>query len=352
MNIKSLKIRDRNIGLGSPCFVIAEAGVNHNGKIEMAKALIDLAKTAGADAVKFQTFRAENLVSPTERKARYQVENTGTDELQFEMLKALELSGPDFRELARHCREKEILFLSTPFDEESADLLAEIDVAAYKISSGDVTNLPFLRYVAGKRKPIIFSTGMAVLSEVETALKSIRATGNREVIVLHCVTNYPADPHDINLRAMETIARTLGVLVGLSDHTLGIEIPIAAVALGARVIEKHFTLDRSLPGPDHQTSLDPSELKALVRGIRNVEAALGDGIKRPAASELENLPIGRKSLHWRRSLTVDAVVSAGDLIALRPGSGIPPSEITSLLGKRLICAVEMGTIVRRNDFQK
>ena len=346
----TVTLHARLVGAGHPCFVIAEAGVNHNGDPALAHTLIDAAVDTGVDAVKFQTFSAERLVARQAPKAAYQRQHTPAGESQLEMLKRLELTPDVHRELMDHCRDKGVIFMSTPFDEESADLLEALGVCAYKISSGDVTNTPFLRHIATKNKPVILSTGMADLDEVQTAVDAIAAAGNHQLIVLHCVTNYPADPGDSNLRAMGTMAARLGVSVGWSDHTPGNAVALAAVAMGACVVEKHFTLDRSLPGPDHQASLLPGELRALVDGIRSVEAALGDGVKRPRASEMPNLPIARKSLHWRRALRSGASLAAGDFIALRPGVGMPPAAVSSLIGRVLARDVTGGRIVDDADF--
>jgi N-acetylneuraminate synthase/N,N'-diacetyllegionaminate synthase len=353
--VSTIAIGERVIGAGQPCFIIAEAGVNHNGDLALARRLIDVANEARADAVKFQTFKAERVASHDAPKAEYQQHFTERGESQFEMLRRLELSPEMHRELMARCRRapcthgRQAMFLSTPFDEQSADLLESLGVRAFKLSSGEVTNLPFLSHVARKRKPIILSTGMATLDEVAEAVRTIELAGNAELLLLHCTTNYPADPRCVNLRAMRTLAAAFGYPVGFSDHTPGIEVALAAVALGACVIEKHFTLDRNLPGPDHQASLEPNELRMLVQGIRNVESALGDGVKRPAESELENLPVARRSLHWRRSLEAGAVIGAEDLIALRPGTGIPPGKLPALLGRALATAVAEGKMVRAED---
>ncbi len=339
------------VGPGAPCFVIAEAGVNHNGSLEMALQLVDAARAAGAHAVKFQTFRAEKLVSGAARKADYQIANTHAEGSQFAMLKALELSPEAHRRLIAYCAEKGIVFLSTPFDEESADLLERFEMCAYKISSGEVTNLPFLTHIARKGKPVIVSTGMSTLAEVELAVRTLRAAGARDIVVLQCVTNYPADPADINLRAMQTMASALRVPIGYSDHTLGAEVSLAAVALGACVIEKHFTLSRSLPGPDHAASAEPGELRRLVEAIRMVELSLGDGEKRPAASELTNLPLSRKSLHWTRDLAAGECVQPRDVVALRPATGLAPVHLPALLERRLVRAVKAGEQVAFSDLE-
>jgi len=289
------KIGDELIGEEEPCFIIAEAGVNHNGSVELAKKLIDAAKDAGADAVKFQTFKAESVVVKDAQKAEYQKETTGEGS-QYVMIKKLELAEEDFRELADYAEKKDIMFLSSPFDKDSVDLLHELDVPAFKVGSGEITNLPLLRYIAKKGKPIILSTGMSTLGEIEEALDVIRSEGVEDIILLHCVSNYPARIEDVNLRAMGTLKQAFKLPVGFSDHTLGITAPIAAVALGACVIEKHFTLDRNLPGPDHRASLEPDELKEMVKAIREVEKALGNGIKKPTKEEEKIKKVAGRSI--------------------------------------------------------
>lgn len=320
---------------GPGCFVIAEAGVNHNGDMAVAHRLIDAAAAAGADAVKFQTFKADRLASAEAPKAAYQKETTGTAESQLDMLRRLELDEAQHAELMRHCADAGILFLSTPFDEDCADMLARLGVAAMKTPSGELTNLPYLAHVARLSLPMIVSTGMADLAEVAQAVAAIEAAGAPALALLHCVSAYPAPPEDANLRAMDTLARCFGVPVGFSDHTQGIAIPLAAAALGARVIEKHVTLDRTLPGPDHKASLEPAELADMVAGIRAVLAALGDGRKRPAAREAEVAAVARKSLVLARALPAGAVLAAGDLTAKRPGTGIPPGRAAELVGRSL-----------------
>jgi N,N'-diacetyllegionaminate synthase len=262
-----LRFANCEIGPGAPCFIIAEAGVNHNGRMELAKALIDVAIEAGTDAVKFQTFRAEKLVSTTTPKAQYQINATGTHETQYEMLKRLELSYEQFAELYRYCEDRGVMFLSSPFDEESADFLEDLGVAAFKIGSGEITNLPLLAHVARTNRPILLSTGMSYLAEVDLAVRTILDTGNRNLALFHCTSDYPTKPQDVNLQVMHTLSLAFGLPVGYSDHTEGIEIALAAAALGAHMIEKHFTLDKSLTGPDHKASIDPTELGRLVTGI-------------------------------------------------------------------------------------
>lgn len=341
--VRSIAIAGREVGPGQPCFVIAEAGVNHNGDVGQARRLIDVAAEAGADAVKFQTFRSEQVVSAAAPKAAYQRATTDAGESQLEMVRRLELPFEAFRELRIYAREAGILFLSTPFDRESADFLASMEVPAFKVPSGEITNFPFLEHIARKGKPMIVSTGMSDLEEVRAAVEAVRAAGNTELALLHCVSNYPAQPGSTNLRAMETMRAKLGLPVGLSDHTLGLEVALAAVALGACILEKHFTLDRDLPGPDHKASLAPAELKALVAGIRTVESALGDGIKQPAEEERDTRTVARRSLVAARDLPAGSVLTEDAIAILRPGTGLPPAARASVLGRRVRVAVAAGT---------
>jgi N-acetylneuraminate synthase len=351
MNPTPIHIGPRTVGGAASCFIIAEAGVNHNGDLRLAKTLVDIAAGAGADAVKFQTFKADKLVSPAAPKAAYQKAATGETDSQLDMVKKLELPFAAFRELADHCRQRGILFLSTPFEQESADFLDELGMPAIKVPSGEITNLPFLAYLAGKGKPLIVSTGMATLAEVETAVQTIRRAGNEQVALLHCVSNYPADPGDCNLRAMQTMATAFAVPVGYSDHTLGIEVSLAAVALGASIIEKHFTSDRSLPGPDHRASADPAELRALVAGIRKVEASLGHGRKEPAASEDNTALVARKSLIAACDIPAGTVVTEAHIAVMRPGTGLPPSMMPRLVGRRARAVIARGTLLAPEMFE-
>jgi len=348
--VTSLDIAGRRIGPGQPCFIIAEAGVNHNGDVALAHQLIDAAGMAGADAVKFQTFNAERLATPIARKADYQLQHTDRAESQYEMLKRFELSKDAHRELLDDCQQRGILFLSSPFDEASADFLDELGVSAFKIPSGEITNLPFLEHVARKHRPLIISTGMAYLGEVEAAVRVVEEAGNRQLALLHCVSNYPADPADINLRAMQTMARAFGAPVGYSDHTLGTEIALAAVALGACIVEKHFTLDRNLPGPDHQASAEPAELAALVRGIRTVEAALGNGRKQPSASEANTAAVARKSLLAACDIPAGATLTEAMLAIKRPGTGLPPAMREYLIGRVVRAAIPAGSVLALDMF--
>ena len=332
--MEKIRIGNRIVGEEEPCFIIAEAGVNHNGSVEMAKKLIDTAKEAGVDAVKFQTFKTEEIVTKSAKKALYQKETTGLQESQYEMLKKLELKEDDFKELASYAEKRGIIFLSSPFDEESADLLEQLKVPVFKVGSGEITNFPLLKHIAKKEKPIILSTGMATLGEVEEALNVIRSEGVEDVILLHCVSNYPARIEDVNLRAMETLKQAFKNPVGFSDHTLGITAPIAAVALGACVIEKHFTLDRNSPGPDHKASLEPDELKEMVKTIRDVEKALGGGIKRPTKEEEEVKKVVRRSIVAKMDIFEGAIITEDMLDVKRPGMGIEPKYVDMVVGRK------------------
>jgi N,N'-diacetyllegionaminate synthase len=326
----------------SGCYVIAEIGVNHNGSVELARRLIDVAADAGADAVKFQTFAADDLVSATAPKAEYQSRNMGDSDgggSQYEMLKALELSADQFRELLAYCDERGIDFLSTPFGPAQADFLADLGVHAFKVGSGDLTYHSFLAHIAGKGRPIILSTGMGTLAEVGEALAAIDAAGPVPVAVLHCVSNYPADPAACNLSAMATMRQAFGRPIGWSDHTLGPAVSLAAVGLGARIIEKHITLDVTMDGPDHAASMEPAAFAEFVRGIRAVESAIGDGIKRPAASEQSTAAVARRSIVAVRDLAAGALVTADDVAVLRPGTGLAPSMLDVVVGARLGRAV-------------
>jgi len=316
-------------------FIIAEAGVNHNGSVEMAFQLIDVAVAAGADAVKFQTFKAEKVIAANAAKAGYQKDTTGVDESQLEMVKKLELDETAHTRLYQHCQHKDIQFLSTPFDLESIDLLNRLGLEIFKIPSGEITNLPYLRKLGALKKRLILSTGMANLGEIEAALNVLTESGTpwENITVLHCNTEYPTPFEDVNLRAMMTIGHAFGVAVGYSDHTPGIEVAVAAVALGAAVLEKHFTLDRNLPGPDHKASLEPDDLKAMVQAIRNIEKALGNGVKRPSPSEVKNKSIARKSLVATQPIKKGELFSADNITAKRPGVGISPMRWDEVLGQ-------------------
>lgn len=314
-------------------FVIAEAGVNHNGSLQIAKRLIDAAVEAGVDAVKFQTWKTELIVTKVAKQAAYQVESTGIEESQFEMLKKLELTYANFRELKSYCDSKNITFMSTPDEIESAEFLSELQ-AIFKIGSGEMTNLPYLRFVGRLGKELILSTGMADLGEIEDALDVLMQAGTPKdkITILHATTEYPCPIDEVNLRAMQTIREAFGVKVGYSDHTQGIEVPIAAVAMGASVIEKHFTLDRAMEGPDHKASLEPNELKKMMQAIRKVEQALGNGVKKPSKSETRNIPIVRKSIVAARDIKMGEPFSADNIVSKRPGTGINPMRWDEMMG--------------------
>ena len=349
-----------DISKNSSVFIIAEAGVNHNGSLELAKKLVDAAKESGVDAVKFQTFKAENVVSTFAKKAEYQRKTTSAAEPQFKMIKKLELSYESFAKLKEYCDKRNIIFLSTPFDYSSVDFLEKL-VPLYKISSGEVTNLPFLKYIAKKGKPLILSTGMSTLGEVEKAINSILPILNTghflsfaqfpPLTLLHCVSNYPSDFSEVNLKAMLTLKQAFKLPVGYSDHTLGIEIPIAAVALRARIIEKHFTLEKSLPGPDHRASLDPRELKEMVIAIRNIEKAMGDGIKKPNKSETETMKVARKSLVTNCEIKKGTVLTKDMISIKRPGTGIPPDDLTKVLGMQIKKDKLIDEIIKWEDLK-
>ena len=328
--------------------IIAEAGVNHNGDLSIAKELIDIAAEAGADIVKFQTFSAEKLAGKTAPKAAYQLETTEGSESQYEMLKRLELARERHGTLMEYCAQRGIEFLSTGFDEDSIDFLAKIGVKRLKIPSGEIENIPYLRHAATKGLPIIISTGMSLLSEVEFAISTLETSGVslEDVGVLHCNTQYPTPFNDVNLKAMETIRKSLpGIEVGYSDHTPGIEVPIAAVALGAQTIEKHFTLSREMGGPDHRASLEPDELKAMVAGIRNIELALGDGRKRPSPSEHQNREVVRKSIVARGAIQEGAIFSEENLCVKRPGTGVSPREWDNVIGRKACRSFEEDELI-------
>ncbi len=318
--------------IGDSIFIIAEVGVNHNGSLKRALRMVDEAARSGADAVKFQTFIPELLVSKQAPKANYQKGSSGRN--QLEMLERLALSHEDFQALSKRAEKRRILMLSTPFDEESVDFLETLNLPAYKIGSGDLTNLPLIEHVAKKGKPVILSTGMGTLDEVRRAVAAIREQGNQRIILLQCVSSYPSEPAASNLRAMQTLRETFHVPVGFSDHTLGIEVSLAAAALGAAIIEKHFTLSRKLTGPDHKTSLEPEEFKQMVRGVRTVEEALGKPEKVPTEEEMKMRLVVRRSIVASRDIGKGEVITREMLAMKRPGTGIQPSDLPALLGRR------------------
>jgi N,N'-diacetyllegionaminate synthase len=317
-------------------FVIAEVGVNHNGSIDSAYRLIDVAVESGADAVKFQTFKAESLMSKNANKADYQKQTTDESESQFEMIKKLELDVDTHKKLIKYCNEKDIMFLSTPFDRDSIDLLNELGLKIFKIPSGEVTNLPYLRHIGSLRKKIILSTGMSTLEEVGDALAILVEAGmeKENITVLHANTMYPTPMEDVNLNAMLTIQKEFDVAIGYSDHTLGIEVDIAAVAMGASIVEKHFTLDKTMKGPDHQASLEPHELNAMIVAIRNVEKALGDGVKVPSRSEQPNMIVARKSIVAAQPIKKGEKITEDHISTKRPGIGISPMKWDEVIGSK------------------
>lgn len=337
-------IGGRQIGKNQPAFIVAEAGVNHNGDIKLAKYLIDVAAKSGADAVKFQTYKTEELVTMNAPQPKYQKRNSRAAN-QFEMLQRLELSESEFRELFNYCDRKKILFLATPFDYQSLLFLDRLGVPAFKVSSGDLTNLPFLAKVAGCGKPTILSTGMSDLLEIKAAVRAFFAAGNKKLILMHCTSCYPTEYADVNLRAMAVIRQTFDLPVGYSDHTIGAEVAIAAVALGACVIEKHFTLDKNLPGPDHKASNEPEEFERLVRSIKNLERSLGDGIKTVRKCELGVKLSARKSVVVLHDLPKGTNLKAEMLAIKRPGNGIEPKYFSRLIGKCLKQAVKGDTVL-------
>lgn len=314
-------------------FIIAEAGVNHNGNMELARKMIDEAVESGVDAIKFQTFISEKVVSKYAEKAEYQKKNIEKVETQLEMVKRLELSFENFIELKKYCDDKKILFLSSAFDHKSIEFLYSLNLEIFKIPSGEITNLPYLRKIGSLKKKVILSTGMSTLGDIEKALEILRTSGTADITVLHCNTEYPTQMKDVNLNAMNTIKEAFEVEVGYSDHTLGIEVPIAAVALGATVIEKHFTLDKTMEGPDHRASLEPEELKEMVRCIRNIEKALGNGVKRLTESESKNINIARKSIVAGRNIKKGEIFTEENLTIKRPGDGISPMRWDEIIGK-------------------
>ena len=326
-------------------YIIAEAGVNHNGSLELAKNLVDKAKEAGADCVKFQTFIANKIVSKNAAKADYQKKQTESAESQHEMLKKLELSFDDFIELNNYCKEIGIEFLSTAFDFESIDFLNQLGMQVWKIPSGEITNLPYLIKIAKLNKKVILSTGMSTMREIEDAVNILKDHGASELIILHCTTEYPTPYEDVNLNAMLAIKERFGYEVGYSDHTMGIEVPIAAVALGAKVIEKHFTLDRTMDGPDHKASLEPSELKTMVDAIRNIELSMGTGIKEPADSEKKNIAIARKSIVANQSIKKGDILTETNLTVKRPGDGISPMKWFEIIGTKAIRDFEEDELI-------
>lgn len=338
----TIRIGKRLVGGWRPVFIIAEAGVNHNGDLKRALELVDAAAEAGADAVKFQTFSADRLATPLSPKAKYQCETTDAKESQYEMLKKLELSADDHRELKLRAEKHKMVFLSTPFDSESADLLEKLGVPAFKVGSGELTDLPLLEHIARKNKPMILSTGMSTMEEIAQAVQTVQKAGLEEIALLHCVSAYPAPVEDVNLRALDTL-RQVNVPVGYSDHTEGIQVAVLAVACGACIIEKHLTLDRNLPGPDHRMSIEPHEFKTMVERIREAGKILGNGIKQPMRSELNTRNVARKSVVALVDIKKGCRLTREMLGIRRPGLGIQPSELESLIGRKLDRDVPAGS---------
>lgn len=332
------------------CFIIAEAGVNHNGSLDLAKKLVDVAKNAGADAVKFQTFTARNLVTQKAGTADYQKKNVGKNGTQFEMLEKLEMSQGDFKELKKYCDKEKIIFLSTPHTEDSVDLLNPL-VSLYKISSADITNMPLLEKIAKSKKTIILSTGMADIKEIREAVDVIKNKGNKKIILLHCTTSYPCPENKVNLNAMLTLKEEFGLPVGYSDHTLSIIVPVMAVTLGAEVIEKHFTLDKKFPGPDHKASLEPSELKEMIFKIRKVKDILGDGIKKPTSEEQKIKKIARKSIVARVSIEKGSIIKKEMLTIKRPGTGMSPTYFNKIIGMQAKDDLKEDTLIKFTDLK-
>jgi sialic acid synthase SpsE len=348
--VRGVPVGGRTIGEG-PVFVIAEGGVNHNGDVGLARRLVDAAAAAGADAVKFQTFDPAALAVAGAPTAAYQRAAGVQASDQRAMLERLALPEDAWAELQAHARARGLVFLSTPFDDGSAALLDRLAVPAFKVGSGELTNTPFLARLARYGRPMLVSTGMADMTEVAAAVDAVRSAGDVPLALLHCVSSYPATPADANLRAIETMRRAFGVPAGWSDHTPGIELALAAVAAGASIVEKHLTLDRTMPGPDHRASLEPSAFGAMVEGIRAVGAALGSGIKAPVAAEREVAAVARRSLHWAASLPAGAAVEAGHLAVLRPGTGLAPARLAALVGRRTARPVEAGRAVEPADVE-
>lgn len=344
--IKPVKIGNRLVGPGQPCFIIAEAGVNHNGDLDRAKQLVDVAADAGADVVKFQTFFAENIVTRSADRAKYQKQNMPViEETQWQMLKKLELDKKSFSILKDYADSKGIMFLSTPYDEDSIDLLADIGVNAFKVSSAWITNLPFLRYLAIKGLPIIFSRGMSYESEIREAIKTMKQAGNSQLILLHCHFNYPTNMEDANLRVLNTLKDKFNLPVGFSDHTLGINTALAAAALGAVVIEKHFTLDKNLPGPDHKASLEPKQLKNMIKGIREVEKALGSDKITVSPNEAPMREVSRTSLVSAIDIKAGDIITEAMLAIKRPGSGIMPKDFDKIIGKTAKTDIKADSLI-------
>jgi N,N'-diacetyllegionaminate synthase len=333
------------IGHDRPCFIIAEAGVNHNGDVSLARRLIDAASDAGADAVKFQTFKTKNLVTIGAEKAEYQKRSDSTSGTQYDLLKKLEFTETDFRKLSIYAKKKGMIFLSTAFDEDSVELLSRLNVPAYKIPSGEITNFPLLKKIALYKKPVILSTGMSTIDEIKEAVLILIEYGCSEIILLHCTTSYPAPTESVNLRVLKTLRSLFCLPTGYSDHTSGITIPIAAVAMGACVVEKHLTLDRSLSGPDHKASIEPDEFKRMVSAIREIESALGDGEKKMQLCEASIRDVVRKSIVSAKKISSGSIITEDMLAIKRPGTGIEPKYLKNILGKSAVCGIKKDTVI-------
>lgn len=344
-----ITLNNKIMGKSLSTFIIAEAGVNHNGKIQLAKKLVDAAKKFKTDAIKFQTFKTEELLIEKAEKADYQEDNT-QEKSQYEMLKNLELSSDEFQEIADYTLKKDIIFISSPFDKESANLLDDLGVPIFKIASGEITNFPLLKHIAKKEKPVILSTGMSTLGEIEEAINLIEKYNNH-LILMHCVTSYPARIEDTNLNVIKTLKSTFKKPVGFSDHSLGIEMSIAAVTLGSSVIEKHFTLDKNLPGPDHKASLEPDEFANMVKSIRNVEKGLGNGIKKPTVAENKIKKVARKSVVAKIDIPKNTILTEDMLAIKRPGSGIEPKYYNHLISKQTTTDIKRNTLIKWNQLK-
>ena len=343
---KTILIQNQLIGEGHPVFVIAEAGVNHNGNLDLALKLIDAAADTGADAVKFQTWRAEQLVTKSGKMAEYQKKNTGKEEPQFDMLKKLELKEEWYPKLFERAKEKGIILLSTPHGGfESIDFMEQYNFPAFKIASGDITNLPFLEYAAKKGKPMLVSTGMSTIEEIKETVDTIKKAGNEQILVFHCTTDYPLAPENVNLKAMQTLMKDLDVLIGYSDHTVGDQVAIMAATLGARMIEKHFTLDRTMPGPDHIASTEPKEFKEMIARIKQIPIIMGSGVKKPLLPELQYISVARKSIVANRDIKAGEKFTSKNLAIKRPGNGISPREFKNILGKKAVVDIPLDTLL-------
>jgi len=349
--VKFIKIADKKVGNNKPVFIIAEAGVNHNGSLKNALKLVDVAAKARANAIKFQTFKAEDVVTAAGQMAAYQRKNIGKPASQFDMLKKLELKENFYKAIIQYCRKRKIIFLSTPHGSfNSVNFLHSLNVSAFKFGSGDLTNLPLLQHAAKFRKPIILGTGMATLTEVKQAIRCIENKGNKQIIILHCTTNYPCPLNEVNLRAMKMISERLNVLAGYSDHTLGTQVPVMAVSMGACVIEKHFTLDKTMPGPDHRASLNHFELRTMVDQIRKAEMILGSEVKKPSKSEIPMIKTVRKSLVALIDINKGEQFNERNLGIKRPGVGLPPRDYQAVLGKKAKRYIKADRLIRKKDY--